>query len=149
MLESEEDSDAQLARDAIDLEASLNDAEASPVVTLVDRILLHAMSVGASDIHVEPQQKGLRLRFRQDGVLQQYVEPLPSRLVPAVTSRFKILADLDIAERSQAQDGRIRRKYRDRVIDFRVNTLPSRRCLISSASPWWRPGKPAAYWMRP
>jgi type IV pilus assembly protein PilB len=122
----ESDQDAQLARDAIDLEASLNDAEASPVVTLVDRILLQAMSVGASDIHVEPQQKGLRLRFRQDGVLQQYVEPLPSRLVPAVTSRFKILADLDIAERRQAQDGRIRRKYRDRVIDFRVNTLPSR-----------------------
>ena len=59
-------------------------------------------------------------------MLQQYVEPLPSRLVPAVTSRFKILADLDIAERRQAQDGRIRRKYRDRVIDFRVNTLPSR-----------------------
>ena len=126
VLESDEDADAQLARDAIDLEASLNDAEASPVVTLVDRILLQAMSVGASDIHVEPQQKGLRLRFRQDGVLQQYVEPLPSRLVPAVTSRFKILADLDIAERRQAQDGRIRRKYRDRVIDFRVNTLPSR-----------------------
>ena len=99
VLESEEDSDAQLARDALDLETSLNDAEASPVVTLVDRILLQAMSVGASDIHVEPQQKGLRLRFRQDGVLQQYVEPLPSRLVPAVTSRFKILADLDIAER--------------------------------------------------
>ena len=96
------------------------------MVTLVDRILLQAMSVSASDIHVEPQQKGLRLRFRQDGVLQQYVEPLPSRLIPAVTSRFKILADLDIAERRQAQDGRIRRKYRDRVVDFRVNTLPSR-----------------------
>lgn len=126
VLESDEDDDAQLARDALDLEASLNDAEASPVVTLVDRIMLQAMAVGASDIHVEPQQKGLRLRFRQDGVLQQYVEPLPSRLVPAVTSRFKILADLDIAERRQAQDGRIRRKYRDRVIDFRVNTLPSR-----------------------
>ena len=126
VLENDEDDDTQLARDAIDLETSLKDAEASPVVTLVDRILLQAMSVNASDIHVEPQQKGLRLRFRQDGVLQQYVEPLPSRLVPAVTSRFKILADLDIAERRQAQDGRIRRKYRDRVIDFRVNTLPSR-----------------------
>ena len=126
VLESDEDDDAQLARDAFDLETSLKDAEASPVVTLVDRILLQAMSVNASDIHVEPQQKGLRLRFRQDGVLQQYIEPLPSRLVPAVTSRFKILADLDIAERRQAQDGRIRRKYRDRVIDFRVNTLPSR-----------------------
>ena len=125
VLESDDD-DTQIAQNAIDLETSLKDAEASPVVTLVDRILLQAMSVNASDIHVEPQQKGLRLRFRQDGVLQQYIEPLPSRLVPAVTSRFKILADLDIAERRQAQDGRIRRKYRDRVIDFRVNTLPSR-----------------------
>jgi type IV pilus assembly protein PilB len=125
VLDSDDD-DTQVAQDAIDLETNLKDAEASPVVTLVDRILLQAMSVNASDIHVEPQQKGLRLRFRQDGVLQQYIEPLPSRLVPAVTSRFKILADLDIAERRQAQDGRIRRKYRNRVIDFRVNTLPSR-----------------------
>ncbi|MCB4421544.1 type II/IV secretion system protein [Synechococcus sp. HB1133] len=126
VLENDEGEESQQAQDAIDLETRLKDAEASPVVTLVDRILLQAMSINASDIHVEPQQKGLRLRFRQDGVLQQYVEPLPSRLIPAVTSRFKILADLDIAERRQAQDGRIRRKYRDRVVDFRVNTLPSR-----------------------
>jgi len=126
VFEGDDENDAQPNQDTIDLETSLKDTEASPVVTLVDRILLQAISVGASDIHVEPQQKGLRLRFRQDGVLQQYVEPLPSRLVPAVTSRFKILADLDIAERRQAQDGRIRRKHRDRVIDFRVNTLPSR-----------------------
>ena len=141
VLEAADDEDAALAADGIDLESSLQYAEASPVVALVDRILLQAMSVGASDIHVEPQQKGLRLRYRQDGVLQQYVEPLPSRLIPAVTSRFKILADLDIAERRQAQDGRIRRRYRERVVDFRVNTLPSRfgekvclRLLDSSAT---------------
>lgn len=141
VLETAEDEEAALAANAVDLESSLQDAEASPVVALVDRILLQAMSVGASDIHVEPQQKGLRLRYRQDGVLQQYVEPLPSRLIPAVTSRFKILADLDIAERRQAQDGRIRRRYRERVVDFRVNTLPSRfgekvclRLLDSSAT---------------
>ena len=141
VLEASEDDEAALAANAVDLESSLQDAKASPVVALVDRILLQAMSVGASDIHVEPQQKGLRLRYRQDGVLQQYVEPLPSRLIPAVTSRFKILADLDIAERRQAQDGRIRRRYRDRVVDFRVNTLPSRfgekvclRLLDSSAT---------------
>ena len=141
VLEATEEEETKLAADAVDLESSLSDAEASPVVTLVDRILLQAMSVGASDIHVEPQQKGLRLRYRQDGVLQQYVEPLPSRLIPAVTSRFKILAELDIAERRQAQDGRIRRRYRDRVVDFRVNTLPSRfgekvclRLLDSSAT---------------
>ena len=141
VLEAAEEDEAALAANAVDLESSLQDAKASPVVALVDRILLQAMSVGASDIHVEPQQKGLRLRYRQDGVLQQYVEPLPSRLIPAVTSRFKILADLDIAERRQAQDGRIRRRYRDRVVDFRVNTLPSRfgekvclRLLDSSAT---------------
>ena len=141
VLEGDPDDPDQIAKDAIDLESSLRDAEASPVVALVDRILLQAMSVSASDIHVEPQQKGLRLRYRQDGVLQQYIEPLPSRLIPAVTSRFKILADLDIAERRQAQDGRIRRKYKNRVIDFRVNTLPSRfgekvclRLLDSSAT---------------
>ena len=141
MLEAADDEDAALAADAIDLESSLQYAEASPVVALVDRILLQAMSVGASDIHVEPQQKGLRLRYRQDGVLQQYVEPLPGRLIPAVTSRFKILADLDIAERRQAQDGRICSRYRKRVVDFRVNTLPSRfgekiclRLLDSSAT---------------
>ena len=126
IFEAEPDDNASLASDAIDLEASLKDAEASPVVALVDRILLQAMSVSASDIHVEPQQAGLRLRYRQDGVLQQYIEPLPARLIPAVTSRFKILADLDIAERRQAQDGRIRRRYKDQTIDFRVNTLPSR-----------------------
>ena len=141
VLEEDPEEQAQINSSTIDLEESLKDAEASPVVTLVDRILLQAMSVSASDIHVEPQQKGLRLRYRQDGVLQQYIEPLPSRLIPAVTSRFKILADLDIAERRQAQDGRIRRRYRDRVIDFRVNTLPSRfgekvclRLLDSSAT---------------
>ena len=126
VLEESPEEQAEQSGNTIDLEASLRDADASPVVSLVDRILLQAMSVGASDIHVEPQQKGLRLRYRQDGVLQQYIEPLPVRLIPAVTSRFKILADLDIAERRQAQDGRIRRRYRDRVIDFRVSTLPSR-----------------------
>ena len=126
VFDADPDENASLANDAIDLEASLNDAEASPVVALVDRILLQAMSVSASDIHVEPQQTGLRLRYRQDGVLQQYIEPLPARLIPAVTSRFKILSDMDIAERRQAQDGRIRRRYKDQTIDFRVNTLPSR-----------------------
>ena len=68
--DDEIDDDAQLNNNTIDLEESLRDAEASPVVTLVDRILLQAMSVSASDIHVEPQQKGLRLRYRQDGVLR-------------------------------------------------------------------------------
>ena len=124
-----------------DLESSLLDSESSPVISLVDRILVQALQVGASDVHVEPQENGLQIRFRQDGVLQSYIEPLPSRLVPAVTSRFKIMADLDIAERRMAQDGRIRRKYQNRLIDLRVNSLPSRYgekiCLrlLDSSSP--------------
>ena len=111
------------------------------MISLVDRILVQALQVGASDVHVEPQENGLQIRFRQDGVLQSYIEPLPSRLVPAVTSRFKIMADLDIAERRMAQDGRIRRTYRNRLIDLRVNSLPSRYgekiCLrlLDSSSP--------------
>ena len=109
-----------------DLEKTFRDTNASPVVNVVNRILLQSLQLGASDIHVEPQQNGLRIRFRQDGVLQSYSEPLPARLVPAVTSRFKIMADLDIAERRQAQDGRIRRRFRDRTVDFRVSSLPSR-----------------------
>ena len=124
-----------------DLESSLNDADQSPVINLVDRILMQALELGASDIHVEPQQAGLQLRFRQDGVLQSHIEPLPSRMVPAVTSRFKIMADLDIAERRIAQDGRIRRRFQNRTVDFRVNSLPSRygekivlRLLDSSAT---------------
>ncbi len=141
VLEEDPDENARLAGLHEDLEQSLRDSETSPVVNLVNRILLQALQLGASDIHVEPQQAGLQVRFRQDGVLQSYSEPLPSRLVPAVTSRFKIMADLDIAERRQAQDGRIRRRYQERTVDFRVNSLPSRfgekivlRLLDSSAT---------------
>lgn len=141
VLEDDADENARLAGLHEDLEQSLRDSETSPVVNLVNRILLQALQLGASDIHVEPQQAGLQVRFRQDGVLQSYSEALPSRLVPAVTSRFKIMADLDIAERRQAQDGRIRRRFQERTVDFRVNSLPSRfgekivlRLLDSSAT---------------
>lgn len=126
VLEENAEDQTRLTANHEDLEQTLRDTNASPVVNLVNRILLQALQLGASDIHVEPQQIGLQVRFRQDGVLQSYSEPLPARLVPAVTSRFKIMADLDIAERRQAQDGRIRRRFRDRTVDFRVNSLPSR-----------------------
>ena len=109
-----------------DLEVSSEAAHASPVVSLVDRILVAALEAGASDIHVEPQESGLEIRFRIDGVLHKQLEDLPKTLVPAITSRFKIMADLDIAERRLPQDGRIRRNYRGRTMDFRVSTLPSR-----------------------
>jgi type IV pilus assembly protein PilB len=98
----------------------------SPVVSLVDQILIEALDSGASDIHVEPQENGLQIRFRLDGVLQKHFDELPKSLIPAVTSRIKIMADLDIAERRLPQDGRIRRIYKNRKMDFRVSTLPSR-----------------------
>lgn len=141
VLEDDPDEAELQSSSIVDLEDGLNDADRSPVINLVDRILMQALQLGASDIHVEPQQAGLQLRFRQDGVLQTSIEPLPSRLVPAVTSRFKIMADLDIAERRVAQDGRIRRRFQNRTVDFRVNCLPSRfgekivlRLLDSSAT---------------
>lgn len=98
----------------------------SPVVSLVDQILIEALDSGASDIHVEPQEHGLQIRFRLDGVLQKHFDELPKSLIPAVASRIKIMADLDIAERRLPQDGRIRRIYKNRKMDFRVSTLPSR-----------------------
>ncbi len=141
VLEEDPEEPTGLTNAIEDLESSLLDSESSSVISLVDRILIQALQVEASDVHVEPQENGLQIRFRQDGVLQSYIDPLPSRLIPAVTSRFKIMADLDIAERRMAQDGRIRRKYQNRLIDLRVNSLPSRygekiclRVLDSSAT---------------
>ena len=108
------------------LNNNLSGSDQSPIVTLVDRILIKALEMNASDIHVEPQQSGLQIRLRKDGVLTNLTQPLPTKLIPAITSRLKIMADLDIAERRQAQDGRIRRNHNDRTVDFRVNSLPSR-----------------------
>lgn len=103
----------------------LESTNSSPIINLVDKILIQALSRGTSDIHVEPQEDGLVIRMRQDGVLEQ-LEVLPKAIIPAITSRLKIMADLDIAERRLPQDGRIRRKYRGRVFDLRVSTLPTR-----------------------
>ena len=111
---------------ASSLDVDPSSTDQSPIVTLVDRILVKALDMNASDIHVEPQHSGLQIRFRKDGVLTNLTQPLPTKLIPAITSRFKIMADLDIAERRQAQDGRIRRNYKQRTVDFRVNSLPSR-----------------------
>ena len=102
------------------------DANQAPVINLVNKILAKALQEGSSDIHIEPQDEFLKIRFRKDGVLHQAFDPLPKKITPAVTARFKIMADLDIAERRLPQDGKIRRMYQGRKVDFRVNTLPSR-----------------------
>jgi type IV pilus assembly protein PilB len=109
-----------------DLGAAMKGAEDAPVINLVNRILAKALHERVSDIHIEPQEENLRIRFRKDGVLREAFDPLPKKIIPAVTARFKIIALLDIAERRLPQDGRIRRMFEGRKVDFRVNTLPSR-----------------------
>jgi len=111
--------------DDFNLDKQLEDAESAPVIKAVNVILAKALSEKVSDIHVEPQEEFLRVRMRKDGVLQEYFR-FPKKVVAALSSRFKIIAGMDIAERRQAQDGRIRRVFQGRTIDFRVNCLPSR-----------------------
>jgi len=105
----------------LDLEKSAGDA---PVVKLVNLILLDAIRKNASDIHVEPYEKSMRIRYRIDGVLYEVMKP-PMKLKSAIISRFKIMSNLDIAERRLPQDGRIKMKLgRGKEMDFRVSVLP-------------------------
>lgn len=115
----------EIADNDIDLDNS-KDANDAPIIKLVNQILLKALNEGVSDIHIEPQEEYLRIRFRKDGVLREAFDNMPKKIIPAVTARFKIISNLDIAERRLPQDGRIRRIFAGRKVDFRVNTLPSR-----------------------
>lgn len=100
-------------------------SEDAPVVKLVNAILTDAIKKDASDIHVEPYEKNFRVRFRIDGVLYEIMRP-PSKLKNAITSRLKIMANLDISERRLPQDGRIKMKMGNKKeMDFRVNVLPT------------------------
>src|SRR5438445_573542 len=99
-------------------------ADEAPIVKLVNMVLVDAIRRGASDIHLEPYEKVFRVRFRVDGVLHEIMTP-PKRLEPALISRVKIMANLDIAERRLPQDGRIKLRYNTHEIDFRVSTLPT------------------------
>ncbi len=103
-----------------DGEVEVNDA---PVIQLVNMIITEAIKLGASDIHIEPYEKKLRLRYRIDGVLHEMTNP-PKKFQNAITSRIKILSELDIAEKRLPQDGRFRVKVQGRPIDFRVSTCP-------------------------
>jgi type IV pilus assembly protein PilB len=124
----EDEEDLEFAEDmeedinVLDLEKSAGDA---PVVKLVNLILLDAIRKNASDIHVEPYEKQLRIRYRIDGVLYEVMKP-PFKLRHAITSRLKIMSSLDIAERRLPQDGRIKMKMgRGKEMDFRVSVLPT------------------------
>ena len=101
------------------------EAEDAPVVKLVNLILTDAIKKNASDIHIEPYEKSFRVRYRIDGVLYEVMKP-PLKLKNALTSRVKIMSELDIAERRLPQDGRIKLKLgRGKEMDFRVSVLPT------------------------
>ncbi len=114
-------------------------ASEAPVIRLVNQIIARAVETQASDIHIEPFEDRLRVRYRYDGVLHEADSP-PLRLAAPITSRIKIMAKLDIAERRLPQDGRIKLAVRGQETDFRVSTVPSltaRRwcCACSTARP--------------
>ncbi|HET7498127.1 MAG TPA: type IV-A pilus assembly ATPase PilB [Candidatus Eisenbacteria bacterium] len=104
--------------------ALLGEAEQAPVIKLVNSLVSDAVRKGASDIHIEPYEKSLRVRFRIDGTLYEMMSP-PFRMKAAITSRLKIMAELDIAERRVPQDGRIKLRLLGRTIDLRVSSLPT------------------------
>jgi type IV pilus assembly protein PilB len=112
----------------IDLSSLTRMSEDAPVVRLVNVLLVDALRRGASDIHIEPYEKELRIRFRIDGVLYDVMHP-PLKMRDALISRLKIMSKLDISEKRLPQDGRIKIKVkvdaRSRELDFRVSTLPT------------------------
>src|SRR5262249_22414056 len=108
----------------IDLEAIEEMAEAAPVRKLLNMVLLLAIRDKASDIHFEPFEEEYKMRYRVDGVLYELVPP-PRHLAPAIASRIKVMANLDIAERRLPQDGRIQLAIGNNNVDIRVSTLPT------------------------
>ncbi|HIE12252.1 MAG TPA: type II secretion system protein GspE [Desulfotomaculum sp.] len=99
-------------------------ADEAPVVRLANSIIIQAINEQASDIHIEPQQENVRVRFRIDGMLRDAMT-VPRKFRSPLISRIKIMADMDIAERRVPQDGRILIRYRDRDVDLRVSTMPA------------------------
>lgn len=121
------------ALDDLDIEAvnddekneDSSDVDEAPIVRFVNKVLLDAIKMGASDIHFEPYEKSYRVRFRVDGILQEMAKP-PVNLAIRLAARLKVMSQMDISERRVPQDGRIKMKIsRSRAIDFRVNTLPT------------------------
>ncbi len=122
--EATDDLDAlatEISQEPQDLLEATDDA---PIIRLVNSMLQHAVKERASDIHIEPFEKGLRIRFRIDDVLYEPMKPLPRALQASIASRIKIMGGLDIAEKRLPQDGRIRLKIAGRDYDVRLSTLP-------------------------
>ncbi|MCX7805762.1 MAG: ATPase, T2SS/T4P/T4SS family [Planctomycetota bacterium] len=117
--------DIKLAEEAVQQEVSEAElrSEGSPIVKLATHIIMQAMKEGASDIHIEPFKKKLRIRYRVDGACRETISP-PKALQNALVSRYKIMAGMDIAERRKPQDGKFQMKINKRQVDFRVSVLP-------------------------
>jgi type IV pilus assembly protein PilB len=123
-IEEEEEGEAGL--DEAELTELRESAEDAPVIKLVHSILGQAVTEGASDIHFEPDEGDMRVRFRVDGVLHEAAR-VPKRMVSGVVSRVKIMSELDIAEKRLPQDGRVSVNVEDRRVDLRITTLPTQR----------------------
>ncbi len=127
IIEDNQSADVTLIEEAIEDIGDIEEvAGQSPVIRLVNYLIYSAVKEGASDIHIEPAERCLRVRFRLDGRLHKQLE-VPLRLLPAVTSRIKIMASLDISERRLPQDGRVHVLLEGRKIDLRVSTFPNAR----------------------
>ena len=122
-MEGGDDEDIEVVKDEVEETASQAQIDDAPVVKLINTILTEAVKRGASDIHIEPFEHEIRVRYRIDGALLEIMKP-PVKMKAALTSRVKILSQLNIAERRVPQDGRLRLKMGPRVIDFRVSTVP-------------------------
>jgi general secretion pathway protein E len=106
-------------------ESHLRDmASEAPIIRLVNRLIVDAVEIGASDIHFEPYETEFKVRYRIDGVLSD-VESPPKQFQPAIISRLKLMGKLNISERRLPQDGRIKLRIRDKEVDFRVSTVPT------------------------
>ncbi len=125
ILEDAADDFASVASElAAEPEDLLDSDDEAPIIRLVDSLMQQAVKERASDIHIEPHEKEIRVRFRVDNVLYEPVSPLPKALLPSVVSRIKIMGGLDIAEKRLPQDGRIRLKIAGRDYDVRLSTVP-------------------------
>jgi type IV pilus assembly protein PilB len=120
----EEDLSVVEEDDSAEAEMGLAGMDEAPIVKLVNSLIADAVRKGTSDIHIEPYEKSMRVRFRIDGMLHEMMAP-PFKFKAAILSRLKIMAELDIAERRVPQDGRIKIKVLNRTIDLRVSSLPT------------------------
>jgi type IV pilus assembly protein PilB len=120
---SEDEEDLDDEAQVTELHESADDA---PVIKLVHSVLAQAVSEGASDIHFEPDEDEMRVRFRVDGVLHETAK-VPKRMISGVVSRVKLMADMDIAQKRVPQDGRVGVTVEERKVDLRVTTLPTQR----------------------